>query len=79
VLALSDPPMITEAPVLPLGIDCGGGAAWGATVVDFRAPTFALDDDARQDLPAGFAPWRIALGVDVHRFRGHARALFGAP
>ena len=41
VLALVEPEVIPEAPVLPLGIDTAGGAAWGSTVVDFRAPFFA--------------------------------------
>jgi inosine-uridine nucleoside N-ribohydrolase len=77
MLALADPPLITDAPTLPLAVDCGGGPAWGATVVDFRAPLFALDEGARQDLPPDFALWRIALGVDVARFRHHARTLFG--
>jgi hypothetical protein len=31
-----------------------------------------------QSSPEGFAPWRIALGADVERFRACARSLFGA-
>jgi purine nucleosidase len=77
VLALSDSALITDAPTLPVAVDCGGSAAWGATVVDFRAPFFAADEGSRQGLPPGFAPWRVALGVDVARFRAHARTLFG--
>jgi purine nucleosidase len=77
VIALRDADLVTEAPELPLAVDCAGGPAWGTTVVDFRAPVFARDEGSRQDIPPGFAPWRIALGVDVERFRGHVRALFG--
>jgi purine nucleosidase len=78
VLAFAAPDIITDVPVLPLAVDCGGGPAWGATIADFRAPFFAALDDSEQATPAGFAPWRIALGVDVDRFRACARALFGA-
>jgi purine nucleosidase len=79
VLACADPAIITDAPVLPLAVDRGGDAAWGATVVDFRAPLFAVSGPgARQDTPPTFTPWRIALGVDTARFRALARKLFGA-
>ena len=63
--------------MLPLAVDCGGDAAWGTTVVDFRAPFFAALEGSTQSAPDGFAPWRIALGVDVDRFRSRVRALFG--
>jgi len=78
VLALAKPDIITEAPVLPLAVDCAGGPAWGATIADFRAPVFAALDGAQQSTPEGFAPWRVALGVDVPRFRDCVRSLFGA-
>ena len=78
MLALSDPAIIDDAPVLPLAVDCGGGAAWGTTVVDFRAPFFAALEGSMQSAAAGFAPWRIALGVDVDHFRAAVRTLFGA-
>jgi purine nucleosidase len=78
VLALAEPGVITEAPVLPLAVDCAPGPAWGATIVDFRAPFFAELDGADQNTPEGFAPWRIALTADPHRFRARARDLFGA-
>ncbi|MDQ1455284.1 MAG: hypothetical protein QOH28_904, partial [Actinomycetota bacterium] len=77
VLALSAPEIILDAPALPLSVDCGGDAAWGTTVVDFRAPYFAALEGSAQSAPVGFAPWRIALGVDVARFRQCARSLFG--
>lgn len=78
VLALSDPAIITDAPVLPLAVDCGGDAAWGTTVVDFRAPFFAALEGSMQSAADGFGPWRIALGVDVDRFRACVRKLLGA-
>jgi purine nucleosidase len=77
VLALADPSVITEAPVLPLAVDAAGGPSWGATVVDFRAPAFARLEGSEQERPAGFSPWRISLAADVERFRAHATALFG--
>jgi len=79
VLAWATPGIITDAPVLPIAVDTAGGAAWGATVVDFRAPAFAALEGAEQATPDGFAPWRVGLGVDVPRFRSSARALFGDP
>jgi len=77
VLALADPAVINDAPVLPMAVDTAGGPAWGATVVDFRAPVFAALEGAEQERPVGFHPWRIALDADVARFRTHASALFG--
>jgi len=79
VLAWAMPAILTDAPVLPLAVDTAGGPAWGATVVDFRAPAFAALDGAEQVTPDGFAPWRIGLGVEVARFRATVRALFGDP
>jgi len=79
VLAWATPGIITDAPVLPIAVDTAGGAAWGATVVDFRAPAFAALEGAEQATPDGFAPWRVGLGVDVARFRASVRALFGDP
>jgi inosine-uridine nucleoside N-ribohydrolase len=78
VMALAEPEMIVDAPVLPMAVDCAGGPAWGATVVDFRAPFFATLDGADQNTPEGFAPWRIGLTADVDRFRTRVRQLFGA-
>jgi purine nucleosidase len=79
VLAVSLPAIIEDAPVLPLAVDCGGGAAWGTTVVDLRAPFFAALEGSTQPAPHDFTPWRVALGVDVPRFRCCARRLFGEP
>jgi purine nucleosidase len=78
VLALAEPAILTDVPVLPLAVDTHGGPAWGATIVDFRAPFFEALDGSTQALPVDFAPWRIALGVDTPRFRARVRTLFGA-
>jgi purine nucleosidase len=79
VLAASVPDIFGVPPVLPLAVDCGGDAAWGTTVVDFRAPYFARLEGSEQSAAEGFAPWRIALGADVERFRDCVRTLFGDP
>lgn len=77
VMAFSDPGLIPDAPVLPMAVDAAGGPAWGATVVDFRAPAVALLRGSEQDRQPGFGLWRIGLGADVTRFRLQAAALFG--
>ena len=70
VIAAAEPSIITDAPVLPLAVDTGGSAAWGATVADFRPWA--------ERTPDGFHPWRIALGVDAGRFRAETEKLLGA-
>ena len=77
LMAVADPGLITDAPELPMAVDTAGGAAWGATVVDFRAPAYARLRGAAQDRMPGFGPWRVALAADVARFRSQAAALFG--
>ena len=67
VLAAVDPTVITEAPTRPLAVDTGGSAAWGATIADFRT--------VPQGSRPGFAPWRVALAVDVPKFRAALRSL----
>lgn len=76
-MALGQPDLITDAPILPMAVDTAGGPAWGATVVDFRAPFVVRLRGAEQDRAPGFGPWRIGLGADVARFRDQAAALFG--
>ncbi len=76
-MALARPSLIPDAPVLPMAVDAAGGPAWGATVVDFRAPLVARLRGAEQDRAEGFGLWRIGLGADVARFREQAAALFG--
>ena len=71
-------PDLVDAPVLPLAVVADPGPAWGATIADRRVPYFArAGEDAEQELPEGFSPWRVALGVDVERFRAEVRTLFG--
>jgi hypothetical protein len=54
------------------------GPAWGATIADRRVPYFGrAGEGSEQELPEGFSPWRVALGVDVARFRAEVRVLFG--
>jgi purine nucleosidase len=67
VLATVDPAVLTEVVEAPVGVDTGGSAAWGATVVDLRPGT---------DAP-GWPVCRVALGVDVDAFRSAFRALMG--
>jgi purine nucleosidase len=70
-------PDLVDAPVLPLGVDTGGGLAWGTTVVDRRIPFFeAAGADTRQAIPEGMAPWRVALDIDVDATRARYRRLF---
>jgi purine nucleosidase len=65
MMAVSDGGILTSL-LLPLDVDTGGSAAWGATVIDFRP-----------DQPDPRGRWRIALGVDVNAFRSRVRTLFG--
>ncbi|MGH2726092.1 MAG: nucleoside hydrolase [Actinomycetota bacterium] len=74
--------LITET--LPLEIDLGPGAAWGMTVVDFRARALArgripeaFASMAREAFFGGKHAWRIALDADVEQFRARMRELFG--
>ena len=63
---------------LPLAVVTTPGPAWGATIADRRVPFFArAGDGAEQAAPDGFATWRIALDVDVERYRCEIRRFFG--
>jgi purine nucleosidase len=75
-------PDLVSGPELPMAVDTGGSAAWGASVVDFRETAFARrgatpgevgDASTREG-----GRWRIGLDVDIERFRREVRALFGA-
>jgi purine nucleosidase len=87
VLAAAEPGLV-DGPVLPLAVDTGASAAWGATVADVRVPAFeraAAADPERARLatgppaaPVAMHPWRIGLEVDVARFRALVAHLFGA-
>ena len=74
--AVIDDLFVTET--LPLAVVTTSGPAWGATIADRRVPFFArAGDGAEQAAPEGFAPWRIALDVDVERYRSEVRRFFG--
>ncbi len=67
-----------QTAVLPLAVVTTPGPAWGATVADRRVPFFErLGGGATQLAPAGFSTWRIALDVDVSKFRSEIRRFFG--
>ncbi|HVM63398.1 MAG TPA: nucleoside hydrolase [Acidimicrobiales bacterium] len=76
MIATAHPGVVT-GPELPMAVDTGGSAAWGASVVDFREQAFARHGLAPPDLGPARARWRIGLEVDVARFRAEVRALFG--
>jgi purine nucleosidase len=67
LLAVVEPEVITESPTVPLAVDTGRSAAWGATVADLRSTA--------QITPPGFAPWRVALAVDEYRFQQAFRTI----
>lgn len=67
-----------DTATLPLAVVTTPGPAWGATIADRRVPFFArAGDGAAQAMPDGFHPWRIALDVDVARYRDEIRRFFG--
>jgi purine nucleosidase len=77
MMAWADPEILLDAPEVPLAVVTTEGPAWGATIADLRAPIFAKIAGSRQATPAGFSPWRVALEVDVERFRASFRRLVG--
>lgn len=83
MMSVEDPEVLT-AEELPLVVDTAGGPAWGATVVDFRAEWLEggqVPEEfrvlAEEQFYGGKARWRIALGVDVDRFRRSIREFYG--
>ena len=76
VVALTEPDLLV-APELPIAVDTGGSASWGTTVVDLRPRILASGRNAPPELVdrlhrlfyRGKSVWRIALEVDVARFR----------
>jgi len=74
-------PGLVDGPELPLAVDTGGSAAWGASVVDFREPAFARRGSTPGEVGDAAAVtggrWRIGLEVDVDGFRTRVRSLFG--
>jgi purine nucleosidase len=63
LMALAVPDLLVTQE-LPVQVDTAGGPAWGTTVVD-RRPNAA----------SSAARWRVALDVDVERFRAEVRAV----
>jgi len=84
MMTVSEPDLV-RGPVLPLAVDTGGSAAWGATVVDFRELAFARRGTSAGGVgDVGEGPervaggrWRIGLDVEVERVRANVRRLFG--
>jgi len=83
MMAVANPTLLSYEE-LPMSVDTGGSAAWGATVVDFRArwissgkvpPEFA--DLAREQFFAGKGVWRIALDADLDAVRAEFRRFYG--
>ncbi len=77
-------PDLLQYEELPMSVDTAGGAAWGATIVDFRARWIAegkipegLEDLAREQFFAGKGTWRVALGADVPAVRSEFRRFYG--
>jgi purine nucleosidase len=74
-------PGVVSGPELTMAVDTGGGAAWGASIVDFREVAFTRNGvdpgelGPGRDVPGG--RWRIGLDVDIDRFRAEVRSLFG--
>lgn len=76
-------PDVVSATELPLVVDTGGDAAFGMTVVDFRAEWLdkglvpeEFRDMAIEQFYGGKAKWRIALDVDVEQFRASIRRFY---
>lgn len=65
LVAVADPTVVSTT-TLPLQIDTGQHAAWGAVVADARPGVTERIGN----------PWRVALDVDVERFRTVVRDLF---
>jgi inosine-uridine nucleoside N-ribohydrolase len=82
-------PEVCEWASLPLAIDLGGSAAWGATIADGRLPRLQrwaqrwgspeeLERiEETRHLPAN--RWDVALGVDAAGFRAGVRAWLAGP
>jgi len=83
MMAVANPDLLTYEE-LPMSVDTGGGAAWGATVVDFRARWIAqgkvpaeLANLARAQFYEGKGVWRVALGYDLDAVRAEFRRFYG--
>ncbi len=83
MMAVANPELLTYEE-LPMSVDTAGGAAWGATVFDFRARWITkglipaeLADLARAQFYDGKGVWRVALGSDVAAVRAEFRRFYG--
>jgi purine nucleosidase len=69
-------PDVCRWKTVPLAIDTGGSAAWGATVADRRLSRYeqfgVLPERLARHVPN--TRWDVALGVDADRFRAGVRA-----
>jgi inosine-uridine nucleoside N-ribohydrolase len=70
-MAAVDPTILTAVEPMPIAVDTGGSAAWGATIADRRP--------SPQNEPGGFHPVRVAVGVDADRVRAGFEALMTSP
>ena len=76
-MVLVDPDIVSTT-LLPVEVDCSGGPAWGATVVDLRQPFFdRAGAEAEQGVVGSVSRWAVALEVDIPRFRTNVRRMFG--
>jgi purine nucleosidase len=82
MMAIVHPDLLTSEE-LPVVVDTAEGAAWGATVVDFRARWITsgkipdeLLDLAREQFYGGKGRWRVALDADVAGARAEFRAFY---
>jgi purine nucleosidase len=66
-VAAVHPEVLGAAPTVPLAVDTGGSASWGATVADLRGTL--------GDMASGFHPWRVALFIDPDAARHAFRSL----
>lgn len=68
-VAAVHPEVLGVAPTVPLAVDTGGSASWGATVADLRG--------VPEVMPEGFHPWRVALFIEADATRHAFRSLAG--
>jgi purine nucleosidase len=76
-------PELLDLEELPVVVDVAEGAAWGTTVVDFRARWISegkIPDEfldlAREQFFGGKGRWQVALDADVDAVRAEFRAFY---
>jgi len=82
MMAVAKPDLL-EYEELPVVVDTAEGAAWGTTVVDFRARWLSQGkvpaeflDLAEQQFYGGKGRWRVALGADLESVRAEFRSFY---